>query len=239
MTLCELQGALKRIKNYPYARNYYSIAVFLVMIFVAIGAVRLLSAMRRSLENPAGIERWTVWLNVPFSAIVGWVFVSLEKVGENSSNPFEGGRQRRADLVHRAAHRDRDADDARRADRPQTPRGEGQYPVLARHAALTALRRASAAVATAGATPSRITARRKRRDAVEQIEAEAARALHGQEIGSRLRLSRSTATRAAGHVGAAHAVVARQQLGRAGIARRRAAPRRPARRWSRHRAGRD
>ena len=34
---------------------------------------------------------WTAWLNVPFSAIVGWVFVSLEKVGENSSNPFEGG----------------------------------------------------------------------------------------------------------------------------------------------------
>ena len=33
----------------------------------------------------------TVWLNVPFSAIVGWLFVSLEKVGENSSNPFEVG----------------------------------------------------------------------------------------------------------------------------------------------------
>ena len=30
-------------------------------------------------------------MNVPFSAVVGWVFVSLEKVGENSSNPFEGG----------------------------------------------------------------------------------------------------------------------------------------------------
>jgi ion channel-forming bestrophin family protein len=27
---------------------------------------------------------------VPFSAVVGWFFVSLEKVGENSSNPFEG-----------------------------------------------------------------------------------------------------------------------------------------------------
>jgi putative membrane protein len=29
-------------------------------------------------------------LNVPFSAVVGWLFISLEKVGENSSNPFEG-----------------------------------------------------------------------------------------------------------------------------------------------------
>jgi hypothetical protein len=26
---------------------------------------------------------WTAWLNVPFSAVVGWLFVSLEKVGEN------------------------------------------------------------------------------------------------------------------------------------------------------------
>jgi len=31
----------------------------------------------------------TVWLNVPFSATVGWLFVSLERVGEKSSNPFE------------------------------------------------------------------------------------------------------------------------------------------------------
>lgn len=30
-------------------------------------------------------------MNIPFSAVTGWVFVSLEKVGENSSNPFEGG----------------------------------------------------------------------------------------------------------------------------------------------------
>ena len=28
---------------------------------------------------------------MPFSVFVGWIFVTLEKVGENSSNPFEGG----------------------------------------------------------------------------------------------------------------------------------------------------
>jgi len=88
--LARVQGALKRIKNYPYARNFYSIAVFLVMIFVAIVPFGLFP-YAQELGKPAGLERWTVWLNVPFSAIVGWVFVSLEKVGENSSNPFEGG----------------------------------------------------------------------------------------------------------------------------------------------------
>lgn len=88
--LARSQGALKRIKNYPYARNFYSIAVFLVKIFAAIVPFALFP-YAQELGKSAGLGHWTVWLNVPFSALVGWVFVALEKVGENSSNPFEGG----------------------------------------------------------------------------------------------------------------------------------------------------
>ncbi|HSF55541.1 MAG TPA: bestrophin family ion channel, partial [Algoriphagus sp.] len=32
-----------------------------------------------------------VWLTVPFSVIVGWVFLVLEQIGESTENPFEGG----------------------------------------------------------------------------------------------------------------------------------------------------
>lgn len=88
--LARLQGGLKRIKNYPYARNYYSIAVILVTVFAAMAPFALFPSAQE-LGRSAGIEHWTAWLNVPFSVVVGWVFVSLEKVGENSSNPFEGG----------------------------------------------------------------------------------------------------------------------------------------------------
>jgi putative membrane protein len=88
--LARLQGALKRIKNYPYARNYYSIAIFLVTIFVALVPFGLFP-YAQELGKSIGIGHWTAWLNVPFSVVVGWVFVSLENVGENSSNPFEGG----------------------------------------------------------------------------------------------------------------------------------------------------
>ena len=88
--LARLQGALKRMKSYPYARNYYSIAVFLVMVYVAIIPFGLFP-YAQDLGKSSGIGHWTAWLNVPFSAVVGWLFVSLEKVGENSSNPFEGG----------------------------------------------------------------------------------------------------------------------------------------------------
>jgi putative membrane protein len=88
--LVRLQGGLKRIKNYPYARNFYSIAVFLVAIYAAIVPFGLFP-YAQELGQSAGIGHWTVWLNVLFSAVVGWIFISLEKVGENSSNPFEGG----------------------------------------------------------------------------------------------------------------------------------------------------
>jgi putative membrane protein len=87
--LLRLQGGLKRVKNYPYSRNYYSIAVIIVKLFVAMVPFGLLP-YARELGEPTGIAAWTAWLNVPLSAIVGWIFVSMEKVGENSSNPFEG-----------------------------------------------------------------------------------------------------------------------------------------------------
>ena len=88
--LARLQGPLKRIKNYPYARNFYSIAIILVQVFVAIVPFGLFP-FAQELGKADGIEHWTAWLNVPFSVLVGWIFVTLEKVGENSSNPFEGG----------------------------------------------------------------------------------------------------------------------------------------------------
>jgi putative membrane protein len=88
--LARVQGQLKRIKNYPYARNFYSIAIFLIWIFVAILPFGLYP-YAEELGKAAGIAHCTAWLNVPFSAVVGWIFISLEKVGENSSNPFEGG----------------------------------------------------------------------------------------------------------------------------------------------------
>lgn len=87
--LSRLQGGLKLIKNYPYARNYYSIAVILNKMFVAIVPFGLYT-YAYELGASAGVAEWTAWLNVPFSVLVSWVFVSLEKVGENSSNPFEG-----------------------------------------------------------------------------------------------------------------------------------------------------
>jgi len=32
-----------------------------------------------------------IWLTVPFSVLIGWVFLVLEQIGESTENPFEGG----------------------------------------------------------------------------------------------------------------------------------------------------
>lgn len=88
--LTRLQAHAKRIKDYPYARNYYSITLVLVKAFVILMPFGLFPNFWEA-GNAGGTALWTAWLNVPASLFVGWTFLILEKVGENSSNPFEGG----------------------------------------------------------------------------------------------------------------------------------------------------
>ncbi len=37
------------------------------------------------------IAKHFVWFSIPFSALLSWVFHTMEKIGENTENPFEGG----------------------------------------------------------------------------------------------------------------------------------------------------
>lgn len=78
------QGKAERIKKFPYPRQFSSINLFfiwLIVILLPFGMLSLFDTMGEHL----------VWLTVPFSVIVGWVFTSLERVGESTENPFEGG----------------------------------------------------------------------------------------------------------------------------------------------------
>lgn len=36
------------------------------------------------------MQGYTVWFNIPFSAIITWAFHTLDTVGKSSVNPFEG-----------------------------------------------------------------------------------------------------------------------------------------------------
>lgn len=101
-----LQGKNERIKNFPYPRQFATLNLFFVWIFIcmlpfgimnefdAIG-IQLIGS-NEVIQNGllASIYHFIaqnfVWLTVPFSVIISWVFYSMEKIGEVSENPFEG-----------------------------------------------------------------------------------------------------------------------------------------------------
>ena len=104
-----LQGKSERIKNFPYPRqfatlNYIFVWIFILLLpfgvmegFEGIGN-RIVNYMN---ENPAYFEftqklqlfigKHFVWFSIPFSTLIAWVFHTMESIGENTENPFEGG----------------------------------------------------------------------------------------------------------------------------------------------------
>jgi ion channel-forming bestrophin family protein len=83
VNLYEQQGKCERIKNFPYPRQFASINLFFVWLLVLLLPFGMLNEFKKMGDN-------FVWLNIPFSVIVSWVFVSMERVGEATENPFEG-----------------------------------------------------------------------------------------------------------------------------------------------------
>jgi ion channel-forming bestrophin family protein len=80
----EQQGKCERIKNFPYPRQFASINLFFVRLFVFMVPFGMLKEFEKLGEH-------MVWMTIPFSVLVSWVFSSMEKVGESTENPFEGG----------------------------------------------------------------------------------------------------------------------------------------------------
>jgi putative membrane protein len=77
------QGRSERIKNFPFPRQYASVAVWMTMIFSLLTPFGLLNIFH-------DLESHTVWLTVPFSALLIWVYFLMEMIGDYSENPFEG-----------------------------------------------------------------------------------------------------------------------------------------------------
>lgn len=87
--LIDDQGKAERIKNFPYPRNFASAATYLMFIFVFLLPFGLLKEYS-TLGNGTFLEGFTIWFNIPFSALVTWTFHTLDTIGESSVNPFEG-----------------------------------------------------------------------------------------------------------------------------------------------------
>ena len=37
------------------------------------------------------MKGYMVWLSIPVTVVISWMFTSMDEVGESTSNPFEGG----------------------------------------------------------------------------------------------------------------------------------------------------
>jgi putative membrane protein len=77
------QGKSERIKNFPFPRQYASLNFFFVVIFVLMMPFGLMHELEE-------FGRAYVWLTIPMTMIIGWVFFMMELVGDYSENPFEG-----------------------------------------------------------------------------------------------------------------------------------------------------
>jgi putative membrane protein len=77
------QGMCERIKKFPLPRQYGSMSLIFVGLFIALLPFGLVTEFHE-------LGEWGAWLSIPFSIVVGWVFVVMELIGDYSENPFEG-----------------------------------------------------------------------------------------------------------------------------------------------------
>ncbi len=77
------QGKAERIKKFPLPRQYGGTSFIFVCIFIFL----LPFGMVAEFEKIGGIG---IWLSIPFSVLVAWVYLMMELVGDYSENPFEG-----------------------------------------------------------------------------------------------------------------------------------------------------
>jgi len=78
-----LQGKCERIKKTPFPRQYAyfsSVFTWIFIILLPFGLVGEFSQMNHNV----------IFLAVPFSVLISWIFYTMEAVGDNSEDPFEG-----------------------------------------------------------------------------------------------------------------------------------------------------
>lgn len=85
------QGRSERIKNFPYPRQFATINSFFIKLFCILLPFGMLKEFDKLNDGMTGfMQSNMVWLVIPFSVLISWVYTSLEQVGESTENPFEG-----------------------------------------------------------------------------------------------------------------------------------------------------
>ncbi len=85
-----LQGKSERIKNFPYPRQYSTISCLFIWMFLLLLPFGIVPEFAEIGAKFSNTFPGFVWLAIPFSAAVSWVFHTMERIGRAGENPFEG-----------------------------------------------------------------------------------------------------------------------------------------------------
>lgn len=77
------QGRLERIKSFPLPRQYGSMSFIFVGIFISILPFGMIPLF-------AGLGPYSIFIAIPATVLVAWIYLVMELVGDYSENPFEG-----------------------------------------------------------------------------------------------------------------------------------------------------
>jgi ion channel-forming bestrophin family protein len=81
--LIDNQGRNERIKNFPYPLQYSFMLRISLRIFSFLLPFALITELVKQGDH-------FIWLVIPFSAIINWIFYFSERNSDYSENPFEG-----------------------------------------------------------------------------------------------------------------------------------------------------
>lgn len=85
--LYDQQGKCERIKNFPYPRQFSSINLYFTNALCFLIPLGFIGELSKYTEK---LSEHFIWLAIPLSVLVGWIFLVLEQIGESTENPFEG-----------------------------------------------------------------------------------------------------------------------------------------------------
>lgn len=78
-----LQGKNERIKKFPLPRQYANISRYFIGIFIMLLPFSMVPELMK-------LADFGIWIAVPVTALIGWVYVMMEIIGDYTENPFQG-----------------------------------------------------------------------------------------------------------------------------------------------------
>lgn len=77
------QGKCERIKNFPLPRQYATSSSLFIVFFIFLVPFGMMAEFEK-------ISPGMIWLTIPFTTLIGWVYWLMEIAGQYTENPFEG-----------------------------------------------------------------------------------------------------------------------------------------------------